>query len=833
MAGLTEAELIALYERGAHKKAAEERERNRVLTKGEVAARLSACRSCEHMKDDDGLRVVCDAPCRTCRRREDGTVHRAITLARETCPVQRWNGEELTTETQRAQSPDGADLRETPRSPRLRGGAQSPIANRKSAILLVLRHPGYRAAQTDRMIEALRAAQWRVEVRESPLHPDRAWLKETLARMDKPAAVIRWEEQGGLFGRGRNWRAIAAWCYEEGIAPVSVDYGYFDHYSTMMFDRYRPDGTSAVIDDWPALTGASVDWVKEADARTAAYVERVQKLYAQARAMPPLAEPGYVAVFLQFSAGLSRLRAKGNVKGWAQRVYGMLTDAGLRVVFKGGPVGRSKQRPDCDAPYFAAKRAGGDANILLNARIAVHARNVVMITSSVSSEFVVAGIPVLATGRSWFHQVRSVFDNAENWDAIARMPVVDHGARSKYIRWWLAHQWYPEQATDRLADRIADFNRCCNGAGIRTIPEHGRTRTNTDSAGTRTPDSESVSVRVSPCSPIASRKSQIENQKAVLANDTGHARHMGCQATTRGLERLLAEKNIEIIDRIPVGALDRSTPVDRLAAGDLLVVNGEGSIHHGNVRARGIMAAIRAAKQADVETWIVNHESHKNDRLLGGYRHADYVATRDDESCQYLKRHGIPAHNASDCTFLLDPAPSATAQAAEKTGIRAAGAALQDVQDRDAKAGRGENPVPVLQPPAFSLSSCAQAFARLTRNSSSGLRRCSGLRSSASTASIPSSPAASVAPPSRRRSRSSRARSSSFRRVSTAACLPRSTACRSARRPRSRPRPRRWRLRPWGRTPNASRTRSTSAPTWTRSGTKWRAGWMDCGCVRD
>ena len=88
---MTEEELIALYRRGAHKKAAEERERNRLLVKDEIEARLTVCRSCGHMKGDDGLRVVCNAPCRTCRRREDGTVLRAVTLAREKCPLDRWD----------------------------------------------------------------------------------------------------------------------------------------------------------------------------------------------------------------------------------------------------------------------------------------------------------------------------------------------------------------------------------------------------------------------------------------------------------------------------------------------------------------------------------------------------------------------------------------------------------------------------------------------------------------------------------------------------------------------------------------------------------------------
>ena len=86
-----EAYFAPLAEAGARQREIEERDRNRVLEKAEIDARWTACSACEHNKGHDALRVFCAAPCKTCRKRkEDGFVHRAVTLAREKCPLYQW-----------------------------------------------------------------------------------------------------------------------------------------------------------------------------------------------------------------------------------------------------------------------------------------------------------------------------------------------------------------------------------------------------------------------------------------------------------------------------------------------------------------------------------------------------------------------------------------------------------------------------------------------------------------------------------------------------------------------------------------------------------------------
>lgn len=63
-----------------------------------------------------------------------------------------------------------------------------------------------------------------------------------------------------------------------------------------------------------------------------------------------------------------------------------------------------------------------------------------------------------------------------------------------------------------------------------------------------------------------------------LLNDTSVSPHFGCKATVQAFHAACAAHDMEIVVRVPLGSDWRSYPLGDV---DLVIVNGEGSIHHG------------------------------------------------------------------------------------------------------------------------------------------------------------------------------------------------------------------------------------------------------------
>lgn len=140
--------------------------------------------------------------------------------------------------------------------------------------------------------------------------------------------------------------------------------------------------------------------------------------------------------------------------------------------------------------------------------------------------------------------------------------------------------------------------------------------------------------------------------KALIANETGHTSNPGCRAVRRGLTRLLSLANISRQDTLPLGfwseafnelaptkehrvirklgkfvrANPEPAPLDfdswknicdrlgredldliaKLDASDVLIVNGEGTIHHNLPRALGLSALIHVARNRGKRVALLN-----------------------------------------------------------------------------------------------------------------------------------------------------------------------------------------------------------------------------------
>ena len=151
--------------------------------------------------------------------------------------------------------------------------------------------------------------------------------------------------------------------------------------------------------------------------------------------------------------------------------------------------------------------------------------------------------------------------------------------------------------------------------------------------------------------------------KVVLANDTRGSvtgEHWGSWLTTSNLEELLVDAGMNVLERLPLGKLQPVAEVwERIERADLLVINGEGSVHSGTDMAIALLKALRNAHDRGIPVWIVNHACWNCDKWMPLYDYADFVAVRDIASAGYLAQFGIAAELAADCSFLSAPAQAA------------------------------------------------------------------------------------------------------------------------------------------------------------------------------
>jgi len=374
------------------------------------------------------------------------------------------------------------------------GGVGTPQADGKAAKagkVLVLKRAGYDKPFTRQLVTDLQAAGWTVEEMDTS-----GGLPAVRARIeagDKPDALLRWEEHGCLFVTAA-WRDFVAYLYRWDVAPLSIDLGYFAHYRALMVDRYRrADARSTILDEWAGIDDDPETAWAGAPQAIVEYRDGVRAAYRQARVDGPLddLEPGYVLVFLQFSAALARQPfGAANMIEWARQVTTALQEAGERVVLKASPVGPWPEI--AGVPCYAAKQpveAGEGLRVKvdpqLNARLAAHCKYAVINSSSVSNELVIGEVRTVALGQSWFNGL-GVFAEPETWEGVCRAPEIDRRAQAKWIRWWLRRQGGMGEAPRLAAARLAEYRAdpydyaALYGAVYAATPNYGGEQARTD-----------------------------------------------------------------------------------------------------------------------------------------------------------------------------------------------------------------------------------------------------------------------------------------------------------------------------------------------------------------
>jgi polysaccharide pyruvyl transferase WcaK-like protein len=143
--------------------------------------------------------------------------------------------------------------------------------------------------------------------------------------------------------------------------------------------------------------------------------------------------------------------------------------------------------------------------------------------------------------------------------------------------------------------------------------------------------------------------------KIMLLNDTASVPHIGCQAVSDAHARMLGQAGHAVVERFFLGELRRFTNTDekaaidsvladddmreRLERCDAVVVNGEGTLHHGS--GTEYFAVLGAAQQLGKASLIVNAVFEAHQGWAGVLSKLDDFCVRDSRSRDCAKQAGF------------------------------------------------------------------------------------------------------------------------------------------------------------------------------------------------
>jgi hypothetical protein len=150
----------------------------------------------------------------------------------------------------------------------------------------------------------------------------------------------------------------------------------------------------------------------------------------------------------------------------------------------------------------------------------------------------------------------------------------------------------------------------------------------------------------------------------VLINDTRADLHHGCWRVMRTLEGQLNRVGLDVIARAPAHADWRKDPAigEALARAALVVVNGEGTIHHDRPAGAALLAVGAAARAAGAPAALINASWDANGPAFARAL-ADFalVSVRESRSAAQIEAAGLTARVVPDLS-LFEPVPPPAAR---------------------------------------------------------------------------------------------------------------------------------------------------------------------------
>lgn len=146
----------------------------------------------------------------------------------------------------------------------------------------------------------------------------------------------------------------------------------------------------------------------------------------------------------------------------------------------------------------------------------------------------------------------------------------------------------------------------------------------------------------------------MSSLRALFVNDTSLAGHHGSALVSRRARELASEAGIELQTGCDWPSVEKILS-KRAADFDLVIVNGEGSLHDDTKTAKAIARIGLWMQREDVPAYLINASEENNSaRVYRGIAQFRKVFVRDSASQKSLKRVGIASHVVPDLTLTAD-----------------------------------------------------------------------------------------------------------------------------------------------------------------------------------
>lgn len=146
-------------------------------------------------------------------------------------------------------------------------------------------------------------------------------------------------------------------------------------------------------------------------------------------------------------------------------------------------------------------------------------------------------------------------------------------------------------------------------------------------------------------------------RKAVVLNDTTLDNHHGCTLVMRVMAENLRKVGLEIIDRGFVGQdWQKNERLKKsISNADIVIVNGEGTIHHNRLAGLSLLKVAKFCKESRVSCVLINSTYQDNDISYKKYlEHFSLITVRESYSKNELDKIGIESSVVADLSFYTE-----------------------------------------------------------------------------------------------------------------------------------------------------------------------------------
>ena len=149
---------------------------------------------------------------------------------------------------------------------------------------------------------------------------------------------------------------------------------------------------------------------------------------------------------------------------------------------------------------------------------------------------------------------------------------------------------------------------------------------------------------------------KIFTYKAILFNDTRNEYHHGCSLVIKNIFSFFNNLNVDIIKTFPSGInhLQNRNLENFIKKVDLIIVNGEGTIHHSQINALNLLKIGKFAKSFNKKTILINSIFDTQDKnFYDLVKYFDLINVRDRLSKSYLNINKIKSIFTPDFSFYI------------------------------------------------------------------------------------------------------------------------------------------------------------------------------------